>query len=442
MDGSGLWLSRRRVLGAAMALPATGALAAGGAAPDRIAGDLARYVGFGGKASGGDGDTGVGGWLADELARAGFAVERQPISVPYFATHQATLTTGTDKAEVLPQAIVVPTGAGGVSGRLVRVGAATAASAEVRDAIVLAELPHARWSAIEPIRPIVASLFRRGARAVVLVTNGPTGKAIALNVDSARPPFAGPVVVLAPERATPFLAGAERGDAAQLVVTGDGGTRPAFNLIAKLERGRQRWLAVSTPRSGWFTCAGERGPGIAVWLALARWMPGAIRDRNLAFLCTSGHEYENLGMAQALPAAAIPPAQTDLWLHLGANVAARDWHDLVPPLRAMDSVDPQRILGVSPALIAQARRTFAGEPGLATPLSTDAGVEGELKVLAKHFPRVAGIYGAHRFHHTAEDGAQCLLPDALGPLIARLQAFVSKRPRLSPNRQPGAARGG
>src|SRR3546814_18340199 len=71
-------------------------------------------------------------------------------------------------------------------------------------------------------------------------------------------------------------------------------------------------------------------------------------DHDLAFLCNSGHEYENLGAEEALKAAAPKPAETHFWLHLGANVAARDWHEGLFGLAPLAGVDSQRYLVVSP----------------------------------------------------------------------------------------------
>ena len=77
--------TRRGFLAGAAVLPlATAANADAAAAPDAIAADLATYIGFGNKQSGGAGDTACGHWLATELERAGFTVEKPPISVPWF----------------------------------------------------------------------------------------------------------------------------------------------------------------------------------------------------------------------------------------------------------------------------------------------------------------------------------------------------------------------
>ena len=71
----------------------------------------------------------------------------------------------------------------------------------------------------------------------------------------------------------PFVAAA--GVPATLVVDAESGLRPAWNLVARLDRGAARTLIVTTPRSGWFTCAAERGSGVAAWMSLARWLAAA-----------------------------------------------------------------------------------------------------------------------------------------------------------------------
>ncbi|QNQ11414.1 hypothetical protein [Sphingomonas alpina] len=406
--------TRRDVLTASGAtlVAAPAAALADPAVTDRLSADLDRYIGFGNKASGGAGDTACGEWLQAELAAAGFRVERQTFTVPWFEARHASLTMGRDSAPLIPQAIVVPTGAGGVSGPLVRIDPGAGASGPLRGAVALLDLPFQRWSSAvaKPIREPVTAAFAAGVAGVVIVTNGPTGEALALNATGTAPMFPGPVGVIAPKQARPFLADAIAGRRATLRIDGEGGARAAFNLIGRIDRGAEDWIVVSTPRSGWFDCAGERGPGIAVWLALARWAGRELKSHNLAFLCNSGHEYENLGSEHALRAAAPPPGRTTFWLHLGANVASRDWHELgAGMLMPLPSADPQRFLVTSPALVDVARRAFAGQSGLEMAYPSGQGSAGELtNILAAGYAGVAGIFGAHRFHHAATDDARCV----------------------------------
>ena len=85
----------------------------------------------------------------------------------------------------------------------------------------------------------------------------------------------------------PVIEAARHGAAAKLALRGRGGIRAAQNIIGRRVRSGRPWLVVSTPRSGWTDCAGERGPGIAMWLALADWMPRAFPQHSLLFLCNS-----------------------------------------------------------------------------------------------------------------------------------------------------------
>ena len=411
--------------GVAMADDAVGA---DGAVLAQVAADLDHYIGFGIKASGGAGDNAAGAWLQHELEGAGFLVERQAFDAPWFDVAAASLQVADTTAPLLPQAIVVPTGPAGGSGPLVRVDPVAGAGAPLNGAIALLDLPAGRWSSAlaKPIREPVTAAFAAGAVAVAIVTNGPSGAALALNADGGKAMFAGPVAVLAPKQARRFLVGAGRQERAAMILHGRSGRRAAFNLIGRIDRGKDRWVVVSTPRSGWFGCAGERGPGVAAWLALARWAGKAMPDHNLAFVCNSGHEYENLGSEKALDAAAPAPDRTALWLHLGANVAARDWHEpgggLLLPL---PSADPQRFLVTSPALVPAARRAVAGLAGLEMAYPTGQGTAGELtNILAAGYGPVAGIFGAHRFHHAVDDDARCVHPPLVVPVIRACQALI------------------
>ncbi|WP_155860055.1 hypothetical protein [Kordiimonas gwangyangensis] len=411
--------SRRTFLGASVALsllPFGAKAAQPGPTPaansvGTIESDLKRYVGFGNKRAGGVGDTACGNWLAAELEAAGYTIERQTFSAPFFEVDTAELRCGDTTAPIYPQPIVMTTGPKGVSGPLVRVDAKGRAAGSLTGAIALVDLPHRRWSSLlaKPVRGPIEAAFAGGANAVVAITNGPTGKMIALNTDGRKPMFSGPLALMAPEDADAFLAGAIAGKAARLTIEGEGGRRPAFNFVGRMDRGKGHWLAVSTPRSGWFTCAAERGPGVAAWLDLARWAAAALPDHDLAFICNTGHEYEYLGAAEAMKEIAPPPDKTRFWLHVGANVAARDWHDLPGYLVPLPSVDSQRFLSISPALLPLAREIFAGEAGYERPLSTDVLTAGELdEVVKAGYPRAAGVFGIHRYHHVAEDDERCL----------------------------------
>ena len=422
---SKLSASRRAVLGVAastLAAPALAARQAPGSEAE-VARILERYHGFGDKASGGAGDNASGAWLIGELEAVGYHCERQAFDAPAYDGEAPTLTTGAAKAVLIPQAIVVPTPAGGVSGPLFLAGRGPAPAG----GIALVVLPYARGSTAKgDVERRVRPLLQAGAVAAILVTTGPTGQACALNSPMDKPLFDRPVAVLAPKDAEPFVQAAVRGEMATLTMSGRSILRPAYNVTAERKRGARKSLVISTPRSGWFGCVGERGTGLAAWLLLARWAAKTDLPVDIALVATSAHEYEYGGGELYIHELAPKPDRTALWVHLGANVAARDWHERGAQLSPLPSADPQRYLMASPSLVPAARAAFAGQPGLEQVYPADpAGAAGELASILKagHNPTV-GIFGGHRFHHTRDDDLRCVSPALIPPVVTAMSEVI------------------
>lgn len=422
------------ILGAGMgAMGLEGAMAAEPAevfTVGRVEADLARYEGFGLKTSGGAGDAACGAWLAGELRALGFEAQAQAIEVPYFEPSVVSLAFGEAMVEGLAQAPVTLTAPGGEPGPLVRLEA-WGADATAEGSIAVARLPFARWSTRHSpvIRRLLIAAAEQKVAALVLITDGPTGDALALNAaPSAQERF--PIITVGARAGDQLLAAAARGESARVHVAGRSGVRTAHNIVGRLKRGGGRRLVVSTPRSGWFGCMGERGGGVAAWLGLARWASRAC-PLDLTFVVTSGHEYENHGGQAFLHSAhAPPPDATALWVHLGAALAARDWHEAEGRLAPLPSVDPQRFLVARPELVSVLRTAFAGQPGLEAVYGDEAGAGGELgEILAAGYPRAFGILGAHRFHHSPNDDMRCIAPEHVvstgKALVAAVRALTT-----------------
>ena len=400
--------SRRAVLGAGALLAAGPVLAAGPDAEAEAKRILERYHSFGDKASGGPGDEASGVWLEGELKALGYAVARQGFQAPAYEG-EATLTCGAAKAGLIPQAIVTPTPPAGVTGPL--------HGGDRDGGIALIVLPHARWSTALGL--VEQRVKAAKGDAVVLVTTGPTGEAVALNAPADRKLFDRPVAVLAPRDAQPFVTAAAKGEAATLTMAGRSFRRPAWNVTARLDRGAPRWLVLSTPRSGWFGCAGERGSGLAVWLMLSAWAARTKLPVNVALVATSGHEYEYQGGELYIHDVAPKPRDTALWLHIGANVAARDWHERGAQMSPLPSADSQRFLLAAAPLVPALTAAFAGQPGLEKPYAADPRMAaGELASILSAGHRMAmGIFGVHRFHHTRSDDLRCISPSLVPPVV-------------------------
>jgi hypothetical protein len=397
--------SRRTALALPVALSAADAAASGTAAftRARIEADLARYDSFGVKRSGGPGDEAARAWMEGVLASLGFSISNLSVQAPFFEPARQLLQSGATSVAVEPQAIVATTGPGGVSGPLALVADPSQAHL-AKDAIAIAVLPFRRHSAlVAPFaRGPIQACVDAGALAVIAVTTGPTGETIILNAPHAASMFKVPVAVAGPRALEPLMPAIRRGDRASLHLEGATGRRPAVTTIAR-RPGTGPMLVVSTPRSGWTHCSGERGPGVAIFLALAAWARRRWPARSLLFVSASGHEYDNQGMDAFLRDGAPDVNDVGLWAHLGANIATSDFHDL-GPLRPLPSADPQRYLVGHDALLPVLRRSFAGLAGLESPYPTEAGAAGELAhILEKGYRRVFGVFGASRLHHVDTD---------------------------------------
>lgn len=241
--------------------------------PERLFADIQSYTEAGNKQSGGEGDRWTADWTAKRLSSAGFEVERQTFDVPWFEASRCDLRLGDLTIPLVAQPLAIETGEAGL--------AAPLRLAEIPErldgAIAVVRLPFRRWSSLvdRAVREPLADALARGANGVILITTGPTGEALLLNVPAGHPVSDKPLALLAPRLAAPVIEAARYGAAAKLALRGRGGTRAAQNIIGRRVRSGRPWLVVSTPRSGWTDCAGERGPGIAMWLALADWMPRA-----------------------------------------------------------------------------------------------------------------------------------------------------------------------
>jgi hypothetical protein len=395
----------------ATASPTTAALD-GGFSLDSIAADLDFLDKGKALQTGTEGDLGLTARVADRLAAAGFAVERQRFEAPGFRQRAAYLAAGEATAPVAPQGIVTPTGPGGVEAPL-RLWRDRTDTPAVRDAIALLVLPFARHSQLRApvVRERLDLVLAGSPRAVVMITTGVTGETIWLNAPYDKPYASVPMATLGPKPGAAVLAAAERGETGRLVLDGEVVRLASANVFGRIS-GRGPVIVVSTPRTGWVRAVAERGPGIATFLALAAWAPKALPRNDLLFVSTCAHEYDNAGGVHFINTEAPKPADTHLWVHLGAGFAARDWHEASQwTLRPLPSADEQRYLVGSEALVPDLREIFAGLPGLENAYPAAAGAAGELgEVLGHGYKRAFGAYSGHPFHHTEQDGIGCTDP--------------------------------
>lgn len=376
--------------------------------PESLEADVRTYAAYGNHQTGGVGDIATGKWVKTRLGSAGFGVKAQPIEVAFFDAVDVSVRVGDLRLECLPQHPVSPTTPEGMSARLALHREARD-DASLKGAIAVVTLPFARHSSIlaPAVRAALSTAARSGAKGIVAITDGPSGEAIALNAPETEVVGTTPTAVIGPKAAAPLIAAAIDGKVATLTISGQAGRRPSANIIAS-RPGPGPTVVVTTPLSGWFRCGGERGGGVATFLALAKWLPRAFPNLRVIFAGTVGHELENAGSHAFLESEAPMLGAVELWVHLGANFAARDFHETAGRLLPLPSVDAQRFLVSAPEFIPALQSGFAGLAGLERPypisMQNAAGEAGE--ILRAGHTRLIANYGNHRFHHTPADGPE------------------------------------
>ena len=183
-------------------------------------------------------------------------------------------------------------------------------------------------------------------------------------------------------------------------------------------------LVVSTPTTGWFRCGGERGPGVALFLFLARALPELIsqttsRAAELLFAASAAHELGQLGATAVrthAEAAGFTPSATDLWLSLGSTIS--NWQAVAPGGQPGRGVFRSLLhySGASLAPVAAPLRSIGFQPTLRGPEA----LRGELAHVARAGYAAMGFYGHGFKFHVADDDANSTSGKMLGDVASAL----------------------
>jgi hypothetical protein len=385
--------------------------------------DLETYAAFGSKLSGLPGDRESARWVGKRLADAGFDVSLSDFNVPTFASEVAELRVDDESLAVMPQPIVITTPAKGIEAPLCLIRDPVEAPT-ARGKIAVLILPYARHAALFRGSPgeFLDAIIPHAPAAIVMVTTGPTGKIIGLNTEL-QPAARVPIVLLAPDDLPTLVKAAAAGGSAKLTVLGTSAVGQSSNVIASRNAG-PKWLAFSTPRSGWGICAGERGPGIAAFLELCEWATIRFPSHSLFAICTGGHELDFLGTHQAM-AEGPPGSDTILWTHLGAGLATRDAFEVLGRRNELlSSADPQRSMMCSPSVLQDVERAFRGQAGYEDPIEVVGGA-GELSsIIDRGYANAFAGLGIHRWCHVADDTIDKVDAGLLLPVVEGHRAVI------------------
>jgi hypothetical protein len=399
-------------MSAKAARPATAALQ--GAA---LYADVKAYAGLGEHRTGTPGDQAATGWMVQALKRAGYRVETQGFDYPVFEIGRCEVDVGATQLAGLPYWTPTTTPPDGITAPLTEAGGP--------GRVAFVSMPGVSGGGLyQPPPKEVVQAVDSGASAVVVVTEHPLGELVAFNRTPLAPPWKAPVVFVAGRQKDLLQAVARRSGDVTVRLEGRSVTGHADNVIAR-KPGRGKPVVISTPKSGWFHCAGERGSGIAIWLGLARWL--ATTEMNVVLLAASGHEFDGYGGAQFAKTLAPKPAETALWVHIGANVAMYDFVLQGGRVVRQGGPLPQRLLAVSEPLLPAAAKAFAGQVGYAEPFDIDKRkAPGEIAhYQALGYGPLIGMVASSAVFHTPRDLADVTGPDLLEPVARGLAALIA-----------------
>jgi len=281
--------------------------------PQDLTSLIEEYSAFGIHRTGWEGDERTSDWTVAWLRAAGVEAEKSAFEFPLVVTKSAYVEVAGRRFEGTPLYDGGATGATPVFAPLAR------PDNNVAGRLVIVEEPGSLRRLLEEptgeARPA----------GVIAVSGDPDGNIILRNAERIDRPFDLPVLQLAARDATLVLEVARTGVTAGLVVDKEALRATATNVVARLKgTSRDGLVVLMTPKSGWFTCAAERGGGIAITMALARYLAQLPDRRNdLLILFTGGHELGHYGLRSYLRDHAEILDGAELWVHLGASIGAK-----------------------------------------------------------------------------------------------------------------------
>jgi hypothetical protein len=251
-------------------------------------------------------------WLCGEVRDAGLTPMREPFALQRVDPIVAAVIADGRRIEGVSLFDAAFTDAAGVRGRLSPV--------EGDGAIGLTQAAPNTAAA----GPLGDARRTNRHRALVSVARGARPGLCPSNADSFLQPFGPPVVQVSTDDAAFLEDCARRGVDVQVIALVRRTPVDALNVTAML-RGRDASLpplVVMTPRSGWWTCASERGGGIACWLELMRTLRVVRPARSALFVASSGHELGHLGINAFIERRPGIVSNSAGWIHFGANIGA------------------------------------------------------------------------------------------------------------------------
>jgi hypothetical protein len=342
-------------------------------------------------------------WLATEVRQCGLTPEHESFAISRVDPIAAGLSAADRRIEGIPLFDGGFTDSDGVTGRL--------GPLESDAPVGLTETaPNAAGAG-----PLGEARRQNRHRAIVAITRGGRPGLCPSNAERFLDPFGPPVLQVSSEETDTLGDLARRGAEVTVVAHVKRSPAEAFNVTANIP-GKDRALSplvIMTPRSGWWTCASERGGGIVCWLEAMRALRGLRPAREVLFIASSGHELGQLGIeihAQRRPGLI---KNSRVWIHFGANIgAAQDPGNTIQA--SDDEMEAMLAKGMAAAGLSIDRRVPRGTvPG------------GEAGVVHRGGGRYMSVIGRNAlFHNPADRGPEAVDPSVIARFASAFGALA------------------
>jgi len=365
-----------------------------------------KYVSFGEHRTGTPSDLATSDWLGKELVSSGYDVKYLEFPIRQFFPEKVFLSSGKETVKAFPLWWVNEKINRTVTGTLVD---ASKAKAYNKNNIALIHLPLKQQRANPKI--YIDSIINLGVKGIVAITDNESGEIEAYNTNKDQEPWKVPIILIAPKDSTKALEFVKNGKSVTLAINGSFKDVKGRNVYGTIGNG-DKYIVISTPISGWFTCGGERGSGVAIWLALAKWATTQASEYTFVFTANSGHEHAFKGAHEFLERDAPPIDKTKLWIHFGAGAATLEWKNTANGLVRQTNVDPKRRFFYNDPVKNSFNAAFSGINAVKVLSNENPG--GELIYVAKKgYKRFAGVSYGHPFFHVNTDDANTTSPEIL-----------------------------
>lgn len=316
-------------------------------------------------------------WLAEHMQRIGIDTKLESFPVNRFDPGDAWLEVDGRRIGGVPLFDAGSTGPEGIAGHLGPLGGDN-------------EIALIESSSTE----IGAGLQARNSRhaGVVVITRGGRPGLSLINASTFLNPSGPPTLQVSSVEGEWLKAKAEKGVRVHLTIPATRTPTVAYNVVGHLP-GRLREasaIGIVTPRSGWWTCASERGGGIVAWLETARALVATKPSRSVNFVATSGHELGQIGLDGFLSTRPGVAKNSLAWIHFGANTGAAG--------------QANRVQAGDEELLAMAREALSAE-GLAIDNLVPPGKApgGEAHTIYKQQGRYISLVGDNPLFHQPAD---------------------------------------